>query len=659
MRTLLPPPPPSSPDHSPALASLAARILYLNPLPSTTTNLPLYVLNAAAFPSANDINHDDLVPYVLARLPNEDSLIAGLEYEILFFAKNIQGDEKKKRPGWQWYIQTYQLLSRVVRKRIRKLWVVGAEKWLRMLVEGVLVMGGEKGRRKVLFAKGWRELSGWGLKIEECCVPPTAWEAELKNGRNKSLGVGEETEKASKRAFGVTRPLPFPVGCGNATGDDQPEPRLPRVLREATSFLLTDDCIKTKGIFRVNAKAVHVEALKDAYDRGQQFTIWAEGSTMLSFPYWREGAGEIIVDELEKKDGFDAHAAAGLIKLWYKELKEPICPPSCYQALRKFYGDESLQLQPESLADMLKSNADWTFLSPIAKQILRLHLLPMLSKVTDFKEWNQMAAHNLAICFAPTLLRGSDIEEDMKITGIVTRLLGALIENWKTHLAPALDPEGHFYERLRLPEAIGDREDPLEESDPVALSLGSQMNGITLIDNDGSGSETPHDDLDDADARPALPFRTRTLVDADDSRHLPPLPPRPRTFSDAEDQRPPLPPRIRSSTIANIPTFSHPSTPWSSGQSSPANGSDHQVKRKPAPTIQPSPRYSTIMGPAPQPNSTLEHVPLYNTVEQSEEEPYGPEPDPELPGYEAVPGPTSRTTIPRKPVPNTSPERKA
>ena len=365
------------------------------------------------------------------------------------------------------------------------------------------------------------------------------------------------------------------------------------------------------------------------------------------------------MNELEQRDGFDAHAAAGLVKMWYKELKEPICPPSCYQALRKFYGDESLQLQPESMADLLNSNAEWTFLSPTARQILRLHLLPMLSRVTEFKEWNQMAAYNLAVCFAPALLRGPDIEEDMRITGIVTRLLGAMIENWEVHLAPALDTERPLCERLRLPEAVGDREDPLEESDPVVSSLASQMNGITLMDNDGSGSETPHEDLDDADEPPPFPLRTRTLSDVDDSRHLPPpLPPRPRTFSDAEDLRPPLSPRIRSSTIANIPTSSRPST-QSSGPSSPGDGSDHQVKRKPAPTVQPVPRYSTIMGPAQQPIPTLEHVPLYNTVEQPEEEPYGHGADPELPGYEAVSGPTSRTTIPRKPVPNTSPERKA
>ncbi|KAI4142584.1 MAG: hypothetical protein L6R39_004882, partial [Caloplaca ligustica] len=104
MRTLLPPPPASSPDYSYPLASLAARILYVNPLPSTTSNLPLYILSAAALPSARTISFDDLLPYILARLPSTDDLISGLEYEIIFFAHQ---EEKKKLPGWQWLVQTY------------------------------------------------------------------------------------------------------------------------------------------------------------------------------------------------------------------------------------------------------------------------------------------------------------------------------------------------------------------------------------------------------------------------------------------------------------------------------------------------------------------------------------------------------------------------
>ncbi|KAL8693694.1 MAG: hypothetical protein Q9218_001551, partial [Villophora microphyllina] len=550
------------------------------------------------------------------RLPDQESLISGLEYEVLFFAHPGE-DGKKKRPGWQWYVQTYQLLSRVLRKRLKRLWIVGAEKWIRVLVEGVIVVGGGKGRRKVAFVRGMRELAGWGVRLEEVCVPPHVWEVEEKQWR-KSLN---EDAKGWRMAFGVREPMP---------GSQSGVVRLPRVLREATSFLLMDECVKTTGIFRVNAKAVDVEVLKDLYERGQQFVVWKERDTSLTFPHWTQGTGDVSVGELEEKDGFDVHAAAGLIKLWYKALREPICPPSCYQALEKFYGAQSTGLEPEQLVDLLKPDAVWTFLSTTARQILCLHLLPLLSRVLTFNDWNQMSAYSLAVCFAPALVRGPDIEEDMKMTEIVRKLLEVMVKDWEAHLAPALGLTSEGFDgALRIPESAVDREDPLEGGDQMAGSLDAQTSGIALIDNDAITSDSPENgDEDNIDP--------------------PPLPPRPRTFSvpGIGEHRPPLPPRLRSSTVADMPGSNATSSPMPSVN----DGNDSQVRRKPAPEVLPLPRYSMIAGASSsgqQVPATLEHIPFYNSVEAPTEDSECVVPG--LPDYEALVESSNRTTIPRKP----------
>ncbi|KAL8903369.1 MAG: hypothetical protein Q9171_007425, partial [Xanthocarpia ochracea] len=625
--------------YSSTLALLASRILYPNPLPSSTTNLPLYILNSAAFPDARETSYDDLVPYVLARLPGEDDLLAGQQYEILFFAKASADDAgktgkdyKKRRPGWQWCVQTYQLLSRVVRKKLNRLWIVGAESWVRMLVEGVMVMSGGKGRKKVVFARGMRELEGWGVKVRELCVPCGVWVVEKRRRKTRASMVENENKAKGRRAFGVREPLPR---SDHGEGEEG-RVRLPRVLKEATSFLLMDECVKTEGIFRINAKAVMVEVLQELYSHGQQFIVWQELDTVLCFPYWRDGTGDVGMDELKEKDGFDIHAAAGLIKLWYNELREPIFPQSCYQALEKFYGNADLQLEPQQLVEMLRPDSEWTILSATARRILRMHLLPLLSQVTHFEEWNHMTVYALAVCFAPALLRGPDIEEDFKMMGIVRRLLEAMIRDWTVHLAPSLGGDNESFEaELRLPEVVANREDPLEDGDNGVSSSEAQMTGITLMDNDASGSDTQQEDGSEEDDPPALP-----------QRHPPPLPPRHRTFSEIEDERPSLPPRLRSSTIAAIP-ISSPTT-------SPSNDLDNCVKRKPAPTVHPLPRYSMIVGTSSQQlPATLGHIPFYNTVEQpfEEEEEQGLDVDSDLPEYEAVPEPSNRTAIPRKPVP--------
>jgi Rho GTPase-activating protein 1 len=107
------PPQRSSPEYSTSLADLSAHILYRSPLPSQS-NLPIFVLNAAAFPDAKEVDYDALLPYVLSRLPGEEELIGGKGYEILFLAGG--GDDgttaaKKGRPGWGWFVQAYHVVS--------------------------------------------------------------------------------------------------------------------------------------------------------------------------------------------------------------------------------------------------------------------------------------------------------------------------------------------------------------------------------------------------------------------------------------------------------------------------------------------------------------------------------------------------------------------
>ena len=110
------PPPPASSDYSKPLADLAEQILYKSPLPSNA-GLPIFILNAAAFPDAKETDYDSLLPYVLARLPGEDELIGGKGYEVVFFAGG-GGDGptavKKGRPGLGWFVQAYNVVRVLV-----------------------------------------------------------------------------------------------------------------------------------------------------------------------------------------------------------------------------------------------------------------------------------------------------------------------------------------------------------------------------------------------------------------------------------------------------------------------------------------------------------------------------------------------------------------
>lgn len=150
------PPAPNSSEYSTSLANTAARILYRSPLPSQK-DLPIYILNSWAFPDASTTNYDTLLPYVLARLPDDDELIGGLGYEIVFFAGGGGGDEatqtKKSRPGWGWFLQAYHVLTRATRKRLQKLYIVHEKKWIKVLVETFASIVSPKFRKKIIHGK--------------------------------------------------------------------------------------------------------------------------------------------------------------------------------------------------------------------------------------------------------------------------------------------------------------------------------------------------------------------------------------------------------------------------------------------------------------------------------------------------------------------------
>ena len=339
--------------------------------------------------------------------------------------------------------------------------------------------------------------------IEDLLIPPSCYFHD----RRKVSDI-EVPYASGKRAFGVRNPLP-------TSSSDEGYLRLPRVLRETTSFVLIEPMIMTEGLFRVSARQQTVEVLREAYDRGQKYIVWSEGSSVLAYPHHKEGYGDVAIDpeDLDHIEGYDVHTAAALIKLWYKELREPLFPQSSYQALEKIYGDPQVSFDKTMLLRILDPGVEYSPLRETSRQILIRHLLPLLSYVSSLSETNKMNASNLAVCFAPSLLCGPDPLEDMKILPIIRRILTAMIEHWDEALAPALIyTQSTFTDTLKIPEKIEDREDPLEERRAGPESY--QESGITLMDNDNNrpSSSSSEDPSDNDTIRPPLPPRPQRAV---------------------------------------------------------------------------------------------------------------------------------------------------
>ncbi|KAF2108140.1 divergent CRAL/TRIO domain-containing protein [Lophiotrema nucula] len=524
------PPKPESNDYSTDLARAASSILYRSPLPSRD-HRPVYILNAAALPDSREADFDSLLPYVLARLPEEDDLVKGFEYEVVFFAGDSDGSTtiKKNRPGWGWFLQAYHVLSRAMRKRLQKLYIVNEKAWVRILTEIFSTIVSPKFRRKIIHASTISALA-LHIPIEDLLIPPSAY----LNDRRVSDEIFAPFA-SGRRAYGARQPLP--QSSKGAT-------RLPRVLRETSSFLLLEENVVAEGLFRVPPHAKLRDILKEAYDRGQKYIIWKDNGATLPIPrYPHAEHHDETIAEIDPKDAYSVFMAAALIKAWYADLRQPIFPQSAYRDLKRLYGDPEEELTLEKLTDLLSPTSEWSFLPAISREILMRHTLPLMDAVAARQEQNKMTAENIAVCFAPALLCGPDQLEDAKMSSIIRRILTESVEMWSHGLREACKVEAAaFQEALRLPDDGRDWEDPLEgrktRQEVDALADEVQVTGIILQDNEKYSYEMP----------------------------------------------PPLPPRSTASGPRSV-----------SGQSS----NDSTTRRKPAPPLQVPPRYSTIVSDSP------------------------------------------------------------
>lgn len=488
------PPPLHSPDYLNDYADTAASILYRSPLPSES-GLPVYILNAAAFPDAFEVDYDSLLPYVLARLPGEEELIAGEEYEIVFFAggqTESATSEKKNGPGMGWYLQAYHVLSRAVRKRLQKLYVVHERSWVRVLIEVFGTMVSPKFRKKIVHVSNLSSLA-LHMPIEKLLIPPSAY----LHDRRLSSDI-HSPYVSGRRAFCANDPMPR-----NLYG----QRRLPRVLRETTAFICKGDNIKTEGLFRIPPQALLVGILKEAYDRGQQYIVWKEGS----ISYTQPDVDAETLHHIHQSDAYGVHLAAGLIKLWYRELKYPIFQETCYEELRYKFGNAENDIEMEDLADMFSPTSSTSCLSQTARLILILHLLPLLSLVASYSSTNKMTPDNLAICFSPALVCGSDQLADAKMTSIVRRVLEAAVEYWSHGLRDACQtaPDS-FAAALRPPPAYQDYEDPLQEGYRDTSQDSGQSHRI-LLQNDES-EKPPLPPRPSVETKSRFPARTDSLA---------------------------------------------------------------------------------------------------------------------------------------------------
>ncbi|XP_033619631.1 rho GTPase-activating protein 9 isoform X2 [Fukomys damarensis] len=145
------------------------------------------------------------------------------------------------------------------------------------------------------------------------------------------------------------------------------------------------------GIYRVSGNLAVVQKLRFLVDRERAVT--SDGRYM--FPEQPGQEGRLDLDNAEWDD---IHVVTGALKLFLRELPQPLVPsqllPHFRAALALSKSEERLSQIQGLIESMPKPNCD----------TLR-HLLEHLCRVIEHSDKNRMTPHNLGIVFGPTLCR--------------------------------------------------------------------------------------------------------------------------------------------------------------------------------------------------------------------------------------------------------------
>ncbi|XP_049541574.1 SLIT-ROBO Rho GTPase-activating protein 1-like isoform X1 [Anopheles darlingi] len=177
-----------------------------------------------------------------------------------------------------------------------------------------------------------------------------------------------------------------------------------------------------QGIFRVSGSQVEISNFKEAFERGD--------------------------DPLaDMTDASDINSVAGVLKLYLRELREPLFP--------LIYFDHFVQLaQLESKHDIVSGIRKFFQSLPKAVVVVIRYLFAFLNHLSEYSDENMMDAYNLAICFGPTLMPAPEDKDQVQFQNQVNELIKNIIVH-HAELFPK-DLGGMQYEKFITSETFED-----------------------------------------------------------------------------------------------------------------------------------------------------------------------------------------------------------
>ncbi|KAL5014667.1 hypothetical protein ScPMuIL_008937 [Solemya velum] len=218
--------------------------------------------------------------------------------------------------------------------------------------------------------------------------------------------------------------------------------------------IIMKSCIKAinlhgmhhQGIFRVSGSQVEINTFKSAFEKGQ--------------------------DPLAEVDASDINSVAGVLKLYFRELREPLFPLPLFDELVTCSSLDTQQ-RLDKIRELLTS-------LPRSSIIVMRYLFSFLSHLSEYSDENMMDPYNLAICFGPTLLPIPPDRDQVSYQSRVNEVIKTIISH-QEEIFPC--DGGEIYEKCILEDARdGNEEEEDEEDEDETNSLQSDEEESEILE---------------------------------------------------------------------------------------------------------------------------------------------------------------------------------
>ncbi|KAI1320971.1 hypothetical protein EDD11_009294 [Mortierella claussenii] len=313
------------------------------------------------------------------------------------------------RPGWRWLFKAYRSLNRRYKKNLKALYIVHPSTWPRIILGTMNAVISPKFGAKVHYIDNLSHLARV-VPLNQINIPPAVYRHNL--SFEDTITLPEDQQDHAKRVFGA--PLDRLMGPNSELG-------LPVFIQECI-LNLTEHGLYVEGLFRRSPSSVMLKQVRAAYDRGNPVNL-AE---------------------------YDIHISAVLLKVFLREMPEPLFPVSLFSRLREGRIRSS---SGDSKGDDNSSNhyQSMTTIEFIRKEVvgsltqnhlvLMMEVFRLLKMVADRHESNKMNSHNLAVVITPNLVRHENVIQEIAFSAVSNREKDSVLE-WPSEKSGANDDDG-------------------------------------------------------------------------------------------------------------------------------------------------------------------------------------------------------------------------